>query len=97
LTLPNLPLNQMTTSYNDANQVMTTATTVSGQPGYTFSQAYDGTTGVAVGLSNNATGTANLATLSYNAQGMVSSLNYLTTSGVGSPLATDAFTYDGNL
>ncbi len=97
LTLPNLPTNQMSTSYNDANQVMTTATTVGGQPGYTFSQAYDSTTGVSVGLSNNATGTANLATLSYNAQGLVSSVNDLTTSGVGSALASDAFTYDGDL
>ncbi len=97
LTLPNLPLNQLTTSYNDANQVMTASTTVDGQPGYTVSQAYDSTTGVTVGLSNNATGTANLATLSYNAQALVSSVNYLTSSGVGTSLATDSITYDGDL
>jgi len=76
---------------------MTTATTVGGQPGYTFSHAYDSTTGISIGLSNNAVGTANLATLSYNAQALVSSVNAFTSSGVGSALATDAFTYDATM
>ncbi len=94
LTFPTFPLYQETQSYNDANQPTTTQTTVGGSAGYTFTQAYDSTTGTLTGLSNNTTGTANLATLSTNAQAELSSVNYLTSTG--SALASDAFTYDGN-
>ncbi len=94
LTFPTFPLYQKTQSYNDASQPTTTQTTVGGSAGYTFSQAYDSTTGTLTGLSNNTTGTANLATLSTNAQAELSSVNYLTSTG--SALASDAFTYDGN-
>src|SRR5581483_8976353 len=90
-----LPTYQENLSYNDANQVTTTQTTVGGQAGYTFSQAYDSTTGHLKGLSNNTTGVANLATLGYDAQGDVSDVNFQTTTGTA--LANDHFTYDGNL
>src|SRR5581483_6725425 len=90
-----LPTYQENLSYNDANQVTTTQTTVGGQAGYTFSQAYDSTTGHLTGLSNNTTGVANLATLGYDAQGDVSDVNFQTTTGTA--LANDHFTYDGNL
>ncbi|HLG63995.1 MAG TPA: RHS repeat-associated core domain-containing protein [Ktedonosporobacter sp.] len=90
-----LPTYQENVSYNDANQLTTTQTTVGGQAGYTFSQAYDSTTGLLTGLSNNTTGTANLATVGYDAQGDVSDINFQTTTGTA--LANDHFTYDGNL
>ncbi len=90
-----LPTYQMNLAYNDANQLMTTQTTVGGQAGYTFSNAYDSTTGLLTGLSNNTTGVANLATLGYDAQGDVSDINFQTTTGTA--LANDHFTYDGDL
>lgn len=89
-----LPTYQLTQSYNDANQQTTTQTTIGNQPGYTFTQVYDGTSGQLTGLSNNNVGTANLATLSYNAQAQVSDINFQTTSGT--PLADLHFTYDGD-
>ncbi len=90
-----LPTYQLNLSYNDANQLMTTQTTVGGQAGDTFSQAYDSTTGLLTGLSNNTTGVANLATLGYDATGSVSDLNFQTTTGTA--LANEHFTYDGDL
>ncbi|MBV9258440.1 MAG: hypothetical protein JO215_10515, partial [Ktedonobacteraceae bacterium] len=95
LAFPTFPQYQETQSYNDADQPMMTQTTVGGNNGYTFSQAYDGTTGTLTGLSNNSTGVANLATLGYNSQGLVGSVNYLTTSGTA--LASSALSYDGDL
>jgi RHS repeat-associated protein len=90
-----LPTYQLTQAYNDANQQTTTQTTIGGQPGYTFTQVYDSTTGQLTGLSNNSIGTANLATLSYNAQAQISDINFLTSAGT--PLADLHFTYDGDL
>ena len=90
-----LPTYQLTQAYNDANQQTTTQTSIGGQPGYIFTQVYDNTTGQLTGLSNNGTATANLATLSYNAQAQVSDINFLTTTGT--PLADQHFTYDGDL
>lgn len=90
-----LPTYGETQAYNDANQPMTTQTTVGGSTGYTFSQAYDSTTGQLTGLSNNSTGVANLATLGFNAQGLVSDLNFQTTTGTA--LANDHFGYDNDL
>jgi YD repeat-containing protein len=92
LAFPTLPQYQQALSYNDAGQLTTTQTTVGGQAGYTFTQAYDRTTSALKGLSNNSTGVATLATLSYNSQNLVGSINYLTTSGTA--LASNAFSYD---
>lgn len=90
-----LPTYQMTQAYNDAKQQTTTQTTVGGQPGYTFTQVYDSAIGQLTGLSNNSTGTATLATLSYNAQAQVSDVNFL--GSTSTPLADLHFTYDGDL
>jgi YD repeat-containing protein len=91
-----LPAYQMQTSYNDADQLTTTVTsTVPSGQGFTTTQVYDATTGVKTGLSNNGTATANLATLSYNSQAQLSSLNFLTSNG--GALAIDSLGYDGNL
>ncbi len=95
LNFPTLPQYEQTSSYNDANQLMTTQTTVGGQTGYTFSQAYNSTTGTLNGLSNNSVGVANLATLSYNAQNQVSDVNLL--NSTGGTLADNNFQYDGDL
>src|SRR5581483_11375134 len=76
-----LPTYKLTQAYNDANQVTTTQTFVGSNSGYTFSQAYDSTTGLLTGLSNNTTGVANLATLGYDATGQLSDLNFQTTTG----------------
>lgn len=90
-----LPTYKQTTSYNDADQVTTVQTFVGSGNGYIFSQAYDSTTGQLVGLSNNSTAAANLATLGYDGQGQLSTLNFQTTTGT--PLATASFTYNGLL
>jgi RHS repeat-associated protein len=82
-------------SYNDDNQVNTTQTTVGGSTGYTFTQVYDSTTGELTGLSNNSTGAANLASQSFNGNGLVSDINFQTASGTA--LANDHLSYDGNL
>src|SRR5260370_23570901 len=85
----------MTQAYNDASQPTMTQTSKGGQTSYTFSQAYDSTTGQLTGLSNNSTTVANLATLGYNAQGLVSDVNFQTTTGT--QLATSHFSFDGDL
>lgn len=90
-----LPTYQMTQAYNDADLPTTTQTTVGGQSSYTFSNAYDSTTGMVAGLSNNATGIANLATVGYDTHGMMNTLNFQTTTG--SALANETFSYDTNL
>ena len=85
----------MTQSYNDADQPTSTQTTVGGQTGSTFSQAYDSTTGLLTGLSNNATGIANLATLSFETHGLVSDINFQSTTG--SALSNEHFSYNNDL
>ncbi|MBE3560403.1 MAG: RHS repeat protein, partial [Ktedonobacteraceae bacterium] len=90
-----LPSYQLNQSYNDADQPTTTQTQVGGQTSYTFSQAYDSTTGVPTGLSNTTTAVPNLATLGYDVHGQLSDLNFQTTTGTA--LATAHFDYDGNL
>jgi hypothetical protein len=50
-----LPTYQETQTYNDNDQPMMTQTSAGVQVGYTVSQAYDGTTGMLIGLSNNST------------------------------------------
>ncbi|GCE17676.1 hypothetical protein [Dictyobacter kobayashii] len=90
-----LPTYKETQAYNDDGQATTTQTTVNGQPGFTFSQAYDSTTGTLTGLSNNATGVANLASVSFEGHGLTSAINYQTTTGTA--LASEQFGYDGNL
>jgi hypothetical protein len=74
---------------------MMTQTTAGASAGYTFSQAYDSTTGQLTGLSNNGTGVANLATRSFNTQGLASDVNFQTTTGT--QLANDHFVFDGDL
>ena len=90
-----LPTYTQTQSYNDASQPTTTQTTVGASAGYIFSQAYDSTTGASTGLSNNGTAVANIATLSYNPQALVSDINFQTTTATA--LATDHFSFDGDL
>jgi RHS repeat-associated protein len=95
LAFPTFPQYQQTQTYNDADQPMMMQTSVGGSAGYTTSQAYDGTTGTLTGLSNNSVGTANLATLTYNGQGLIGGMNYLSTSGTGAPpVATSTMSYD---
>lgn len=89
-----LPTYQLALSYNDDNQLTETQTSAGGQTGYTFSQAYDSTTGQLTGLSNNATGAANLATTGFNSSGLISDINLL--SATGTTLANDHFTYDAD-
>ncbi len=91
-----LPSYRVQYSYNDANQLTTTATSTSpsGQ-GYTTTQVYDSTTGVLTGLSNNGTASANLATLLYNARAQLDTLAFQTSSG--SALLAEQFGYDANL
>jgi RHS repeat-associated protein len=95
LAFPTFPLYQESNVYNDANQLMTTQTTVGGQPGYTESYAYDSTTGVLTGLSNTTTGAPTLASLSYNAQGQISAITF--NDSTNSPLASEQITYDADL
>ncbi len=90
-----LPTYEETQTYNDDGQPAMTQTTVGGQTGYTFSQAYDSTTGTLVGLSNDANGAPTLASQSYNQNGQVSAISFLSSSGTA--LADDQFTYDDDL
>ncbi len=92
-----LPTYLETQGYNNNDQPTMTQTTVGGAPGYTFSQAYDSTTGMLTGLSNNATGVANLATEAFNAAGQVSDLFFQTPTSTPVQLADNTFTYDGNM
>ena len=94
-----LPTYQLALQYNDANQLTTTQTstlhpTVSG---LTTSQVYDSTTGVLTGLSNNLTAIANLASLSFNSNALVSDLTFFTSNGPSSTLADEHLSYDGDL
>lgn len=90
-----LPTYQSTIAYNDANQATTTQTRIGSLVGYTFTQAYDSTTGQLTGLSNNSTGVANLATFGFNTQGQISDLNFQTATGTA--LVNDHFAFDGDL
>jgi YD repeat-containing protein len=96
-----LPTYQETLSYNDADQLQTTATsTINSQnqstPGFTQTQVYDGTTGVLTGLSDNTGSTPNLATITYNINALLGSLTDISSAGT-SNLATEQFSYDGDL
>lgn len=90
-----LPTYTVTQSYNDANQPTTTSTSANGI-GYTFTQVYDSSNGALQGLSNNSSNTANLATIAYNANALLSQINFFTSTG-GTGLATEQFGYDGDL
>ncbi|MDQ2903873.1 MAG: hypothetical protein M3Y81_10000 [Chloroflexota bacterium] len=92
-----LPTYQLAQAYNDVGQPTTTTTSTSnpGDHGYVFTQVYDGTTGVQTGLSSTNTPTANLATLAYNVNAMVSALSFQTSTG--SALANEQFSYDLDL
>ncbi len=81
LAFPTFPLYQEAFSYNDANQETTVQTTVGGQAGYVFTNAYDGTTGILNGLSNTATGTPTLAALTYNTRALISDVSLKDSSG----------------
>lgn len=94
LTTP-LPTYQKTQGYNTANQPTTTQTTVNGQPGYTFTQAYQSTAGTLIGLSPTSSGVANLVRQNYNEHGLVGTLEYAADDGAW--MATSSFVYDGNL
>lgn len=95
-----LPVYQLSQGYNDDNQPTSTQTSsiAGGQstPGYTFTQGYDTNTGVLVGLSNNLGATPNVASLLLNENALPASLTYYTSAG-SSSLASEQFTYDGDL
>jgi RHS repeat-associated protein len=95
IAFPTFPQYQETMTYNDADQSMSTQTTTGGQPGYVFSNAYDSTTGVLNGVSNNTTGAPTLASLSYNAQNLVSDVMLKDDSTAN--LADEHLNYDGDL
>ncbi len=88
-----LPSYQVIQDYNDANQPTRTQAAPSNQPGYIHTFSYDSTTGQLSGvlMSNGLP----LATLGYNAQGLISDINYMSTTQTA--LATEHFTYDGDL
>ena len=91
------PAYEISMSYNDANQLTTTTTSTvpSGLGGYTTTQVYDSNNGTLKGLSNNRGATANLATLDFNARGLVDTVHYQTDQGTA--LADESFTYDATL
>ncbi|HLQ28858.1 MAG TPA: hypothetical protein VK140_06425, partial [Ktedonobacteraceae bacterium] len=78
LAFPALPTFQQALTYNDADQLVTSATTTTpaGQ-GYTFTNVYD-STGALSGLSNNTSSTPDLATLVYNARAQLDTINFQT-------------------
>jgi YD repeat-containing protein len=108
LTLPSswnvttaLPTYQMASSYNDANQLTTVTTSTvaangNSTPGYTMTQVYDSTTGLLVGLGNTSSQVANLASVLYNENALVSSINFATNTG-SATVASEQFSYDGDL
>lgn len=94
LAFPTFPAYQETRNYNDGNQLTMTQTTTGGQPGYTFTQSYDNTTGNLNGLSNTAIGTPTLAALNYNnPQGEPSDIIFK--DSLGANLANENLQYDG--
>ncbi len=95
IVFPMFPTYQATLSYNDADQLTTTQTSIGGATGYTFTQAYDSTTGILMGLSNTSTASTSLAALSYNANGLISAITLKDSSGAG--LASENLLYDGAL
>jgi len=88
-----LPTYQMTTAYNDANQVTTAQTSAGGVVGYATTQQYETPSGYLKGLANTAGST--LATLNYQAQGLLDSISFQTNTNTA--LATDQFSYDNDL
>lgn len=92
ITFPTLPTYTQTLSYNDADQLVTTTVSAGGTTDYTFTNVYDGTTGVLSGLTN---GSTSLATLTYNARNAVAAVTLKDSTGAG--LASEAFTYDKDL
>lgn len=93
---PSFPVYQKALFYNDANQLTTTQTTIAGQPGYVFTQAYDSTNGNQVGLSNTTIGVPGLAALNYNSpQGQLSDIIFKDSAGAN--LADENLQYDGLL
>jgi RHS repeat-associated protein len=95
IIFPTFPTYQATLAYNDADQLTTTQTSVGGTTGYTFTQAYDSTTGLQIGLSNGSTASTNLAALSYNANGLINTITLKDSSGAN--LASESLLYDGVL
>jgi RHS repeat-associated protein len=95
LAFPSFPTYQESLFYNDADQVTTTKTTIGGTAGYTFTQAYDSTTGIQTGLSNTNTASASLAALSYNSQGQIGAITLKDSAGAN--LANETLLYDGAL
>ncbi len=96
-----LPTYQLASSYDDANQVTTVATstvTANGNatPGYTMTQVYDQTSGMLVGLGNTRSQNANLASVLYNENALVSSINFATNTD-NATVASEQFSYDGDL
>ncbi len=93
-----LPTYQLTQTYTDADQPEKTQTSTQNPyaAGYSFAPVYDSTLGVVTGMSNDGTQTANLATLSYTVNALLSSLTTISSAGT-SNLATEQYSYDGNL
>ena len=96
LTFPTFPTYKLNLRYNDANQVISAQTSSNpGTLGYTAAPVYDSTTGVEIGLSTNVSTTPSVASLAYNAQALISSINFLANSTT--TVATESFQYDGDL
>ena len=96
-----LPTYQLASSYDDANQLTTVATSTvasngNSTPGYTMTQVYDQTTGMLVGLGNTNSQNANLASVLYNENALVSTINFVTNTG-NAMVASEQFSYDGDL
>lgn len=96
LTFPTFPTYKLNLLYNDANQV--TSAQTSSNPsglGYIATPVYDSATGVETGLSSTTTATANVSSITYNAQALISSINFLASSTT--TVASESFQYDGDL
>ncbi|HVB20329.1 MAG TPA: RHS repeat-associated core domain-containing protein, partial [Ktedonobacteraceae bacterium] len=96
-----LPTYQLASSYDDANQLTTVATSTvasngNSTPGYTMTQVYDQTNGMLVGLGTTNSQTANLASVLYNENALVSTINFVTNTG-NAMVASEQFSYDGDL
>jgi RHS repeat-associated protein len=92
-----LPTYQLAETYTDANQPEQTTTSRLNPSanGYTFANVYDPTLGVLTGLSDDGTQNPNFATLSYNANALISQIGL--TTNTGTSLANLTFSYDGDL
>ncbi|MGH2496470.1 MAG: RHS repeat-associated core domain-containing protein [Ktedonobacteraceae bacterium] len=96
LTFPTFPTYKLNLQYNDADQV-TSAQTSSSPSGLGFTAApiYDSMTGVEVGLGTTVSTSPNVASITYNAQALISNINFLANSTT--TVATESFQYDGDL